>query len=139
LLEVVTMADRIILHLSEKWSLGYDRNQWVVLRRWMHRGKEKWQAVSFVGSEKRILMRVLREKGAEVSPEAERVLEGLPDRFLDWYAALSPPTTSKPDDALANHPVALGDEAIVVDSDGASWRCLWSAEGDAANDGRPGS
>ena len=75
------MTDRIFLRLSERWALGYDRLQWIVRRR---RG-EKWDSIAFVGSEKRVLHRALREKGAEVSPEALAALARLPDRFRDWW------------------------------------------------------
>jgi len=74
------MSDRQFLRLSEKWALGYDKNQWIVMRR---RGK-KWDSIAFVGSEKRVLQRVLAEKGAVISPEALAAVGRLPDRFRDW-------------------------------------------------------
>ena len=74
------MTDRIFLRLSEQWALAYDQNQWIVVRQ---RGK-KWNPIAFIGSEKRVLQRVLAEKGAVISPEALAALEHLPDRFRDW-------------------------------------------------------
>ena len=53
------MTDRIFLRLSEKWALGYDRNQWIVM---VYRGS-RWRSISFIGSHKGVLMRVLKEKG----------------------------------------------------------------------------
>ncbi len=74
------MTDRIFLRLSEKWALGYDRNQWIVM---VYRGS-RWRSISFIGSHKGVLMRVLAEKGAVITPEAQAALDTLPVRFLDW-------------------------------------------------------
>jgi hypothetical protein len=76
--------DRIFLRLSEKWALGYDPLQWMVMR-W--RGKAKgWRPISFVASNKAVLMRVLEEDGCEITPEAWTTLKRLPDTFKEWLA-----------------------------------------------------
>ncbi len=43
-----------------------------------------WRAVSFIGSEKRVLHRVLGEKGVVLTPEAQARLDALPERFMDF-------------------------------------------------------
>ncbi|MDP6781219.1 MAG: hypothetical protein QGH32_05640 [Alphaproteobacteria bacterium] len=76
--------DRIFLRLSDKWALGYDRLQWIVMR-W--KGKAKgWRPISFVASNKEVLVRVLKDDGAELTPEAQAALDRLPDTFKEWLA-----------------------------------------------------
>ncbi len=41
----------------------------------------------FIGSEKRVLRRVLGEKGVILTAEAQARLDALPERFLDFIAA----------------------------------------------------
>ena len=76
--------DRIFLRLSDKWALGYDLHQWILMR-WKGGGK-RWRPISFVASNKGVLMRVLRENGIEIAPEAWTPLKRLPDTFKEWLA-----------------------------------------------------
>lgn len=76
------MVDKQFLRLSDRWALAHNKNQWIVQR--LDGGK--WCSVSFVASEKRVLMRVLREKGAEISPDARVALDALPETFRAWRA-----------------------------------------------------
>ena len=46
----------------------------------------KWRGIAFVASNKRVLERVLREKGALVTPQARAALDGLPETFAEWLA-----------------------------------------------------
>ncbi len=82
------MTDRVFLRLSEGWALGYDRNQWIVMRAKTDRTKagQGWRAIAFVGSTKAVLMRVLQEKGAEVDPDARAALDSLSETFREWLA-----------------------------------------------------
>jgi hypothetical protein len=90
----VTMTSRVPLPLSEGWALSHDENQWIVLCRDGTRrprkpgrrdtGEDHWKAVAFVGSTKVVLLRVLRENGVTVSPEAGATIAAMPERFLDW-------------------------------------------------------
>ncbi len=56
-----------------------------------HRGQEHrplgLRGVSFIGSEKRVLRRVLGEKGVVLTAEAAARLDALPERFMDFIAA----------------------------------------------------
>ncbi len=82
------MTDRVFLHLSEGWALGYDRNQWIVMRAKSDKSnpRQGWRAIAFVGSTRAVLMRVLREKGAEIAPDARVAVDSLPETFLEWLA-----------------------------------------------------
>ena len=44
-----------------------------------------WQPLAFVGSTKRVLRRVLREKGIHPTPEAAEYLDAMPDTFKIWH------------------------------------------------------
>lgn len=90
------MSFKIFLRLSEDWVLGYDPQQWIVMRRYpLKAGGEKPKAVGFIGSEKRILLRVLDEKGAVVTPAAQRELDALPNSFRGWLKDFLEPSTDK--------------------------------------------
>ncbi len=83
------VADRQFLRLSENWALAYDNAQWIVQRRKAPSKKGgacRWAAVSFVASNKDILWRVLREKGAKIAPEARAALDTLPETFREWIS-----------------------------------------------------
>ncbi len=83
------MADTQFLRLSEKWALAYDNAQWIVQRRKAPSktgGACRWAGVSFVGSNKDILWRVLREKGAEIDPAARKYIDAMPDTFREWIS-----------------------------------------------------
>jgi len=106
------MADVQFLRLSERWALAYDRNQWIVQRR-KALGKKgeacRWAAVSFIGSNKDILWRVLREKGAEIDPAAREYIDAMPDTFREWIS-MSPGRRFKPGHSAISG-VVVGDHA----------------------------
>ena len=82
------MTDRIFLQLSANWAVGYDHLQWIVMRAKTDKRKEgqSWRPIAFVVSSRAVLMRVLEEKDAEVTPEARAALDSLPDTFREWIA-----------------------------------------------------
>ncbi len=83
------MVDTQFLRLSEKWALAYDNAQWIVQKRkapGKKGGVYRWAAVSFVGSNKADLLRVLREKGAEMGPAVREYIDAMPDTFREWIA-----------------------------------------------------
>ncbi len=91
------MADNPLFALDAepRWRLAYDRQQWVIQRRAgsPRPGKGSavrdtgWKAVSFVGSEKRVLHRCICEAGVVLTPEALARLDAPPEQFLDFVAA----------------------------------------------------
>ena len=93
------MADQPLFTLDTegRWRLAYDRQQWVLQRRTQKPRARRlkghaiadsgWRGVSFIGSEKRILRRVLREAGVVLTTEAQTQLDALPKQFLDFIAA----------------------------------------------------
>jgi hypothetical protein len=90
------MTDRplFILDAEKRWRLAFDPNQWVIQRKkGAARLSERsgirdsgWRGVSFIGSEKRILDRCLRENGIILTPEARAAVDSLPETFLEWLA-----------------------------------------------------
>jgi len=86
-----SMADRIFLRLDEKSALGADDLQWIV---YTSRTKvpppslesKHWRPDSFVRSTKAILMRCI---GGGLTDTARLALEGYPDTFDAWKAAVS--------------------------------------------------
>ena len=89
--------DRIFLRLGEKAALGAD-----AVRRILYRGRDPnpdkpipdkglwqgklWTAGSFVRSTKAVLVRCIREKGLELSPEGRAAMDALADDFDSWRA-----------------------------------------------------
>ena len=85
-------SERQFLRLSDEWALSADSNQWILQRfrgirkSGPHAGQEVWESLSFVGSNKAVLIRILHEKGVVVAPEASAALHTMPERFLDFIA-----------------------------------------------------
>ncbi len=67
--------------------MPYPRHFWNGWRpatgRRVHDG-QGWRVIAFVGSTRAVLMRVLREKGAEIAPDARVAVDSLPETFLEW-------------------------------------------------------
>ncbi len=106
------MVDRQFLRLSENLALAYDKSQWIVQRRKApsKTGEAcRWAGVSFVGSNKDILWRVLREKGAEIEPAAREYIDAMPDTFREWISM--PPARRFKAGHSAMLGVAAGDHA----------------------------
>lgn len=78
------LPESIVLHLAEGWALGFDNSQWIILRARNLRIQGHWKPVGYVGSEKRILRRVLREIGVQPKAEAAAYLDAMPETFRDW-------------------------------------------------------
>ena len=78
------MADSEVFRLNSEWSLGFDRAQWIVRKKAGTKGN--WNPVSFIGSDKGVLSRVLAEKGVIPTKTAQIALSHMPMRFLDWLA-----------------------------------------------------
>jgi len=73
------MTDRIFLRLDDKFALGADDLQCVLLK--LHRrrnGADSWDGISFVRSTKAILLRCIREAGCKPTVEAQDALDGYP-------------------------------------------------------------
>ncbi len=91
------MADRPLFTLDTngRWRLAYDRQQWIIQRRVgaarpSDSGavlKSGWQAVSFVGGKKPTLHRLFREKGIDLTNEAQTRFDALPEKFMDFVEA----------------------------------------------------
>jgi hypothetical protein len=107
--------ERILFKLSETAAIGSDDLQWILYRatgrktRRPNRPLDGWQGISFVRSTKVILLRCVREKGLEVSPEGWKLLAALPDTFDGWKSACSGecPTPPISDVAEGSGPLPL--------------------------------
>ena len=81
------MADRQFLRLNDRWALAYDSLQWIIQYRMSTKGKpEKWGGVSFISSNRDILVLTLREKGIVPDPGKMEEILALPYTFKEWYA-----------------------------------------------------
>jgi hypothetical protein len=67
--------------VAGRWALASDGVQWVIQRQ---NGK-RWEAVKFIHSTKAHL--ASRMRGMMPPEDAERLLEGLPDTFDEWFEA----------------------------------------------------
>ena len=85
------MADIALFELDAdgRWRLAFDDLQWVLQARRGKPGKKSsgYVGVSFIATEKRILLRVLREKGIDLTPEARARIDAMPPTFKAWLAA----------------------------------------------------
>ncbi len=92
------MTDKPLFDLDAKarWRLAYDSQQWVVQRR-SRKGRVRhfkgravadsgWQGRNYVGLDKCVLYRCIRERGVVLTPEAVARLDALPERFADFIA-----------------------------------------------------
>ncbi len=68
------MTDKFLIELCDGWALGYDANQWIVLRAKIRRDERYWNAVSFVRSTKVILLRISTENGIQPTSNARSSL-----------------------------------------------------------------
>ena len=79
------MADRQFLRLSERWALAYDSLQWIIQKRESAKGKsENWRGVSFISSNRDILILTLREKGVVIDTGKMEEVLSLPYTFKEW-------------------------------------------------------
>ena len=79
------MADRQFLRLNEKWALAYDSLQWIIQYCDSAKGTpESWRGVSFISSNRDILILTLKEKG--IVPDLGKMDQvlSLPYTFKEW-------------------------------------------------------
>ena len=81
------MADKQFLRLSERWALAYDSLQWIIQKRESAKGTpEQWRGVSFISSNRDILVLTLREKGIVPDLGKMEAVLALPYTFKEWIA-----------------------------------------------------
>ncbi len=93
------MTDKPLFNLDAegRWRLAYDSHQWVVQRRAQKPRVRRleghaiadsgWRGVSFVGGKKATLHRLFREKGIDLTNEAQTQFDALPEKFMDFVEA----------------------------------------------------
>jgi hypothetical protein len=79
-------ASVISIRLSMDWAIGSDCLQWIVYRRRKRRDKRYWNPVGYIGSNKAILLRVLRENSVQTHKQGDKALRELPETFREWIA-----------------------------------------------------
>ena len=77
---------RIYCLINQDWALGYDRHQWILLRKKNDRSRAAtaWRCRAFIGSNTCVLRRSMASLHIRPSAKFERVLDTLPARFQDW-------------------------------------------------------
>lgn len=85
------MRDEFILQLTPSWAIFADHNQWIVAKAEKARPQDdlshpavRWRGVSFIGSTKTVLYRVVREKRIAIDTDAKAIIDSWPESFLDW-------------------------------------------------------
>ena len=90
------MPDRALFTLDTeaRWQLAFDANQWVIRHRTQKPRTRRldghaitdsgWRGMSYIGSTKRILRRVLGERSIVLTLEARAQLDALPEQFADF-------------------------------------------------------
>ena len=71
-------------------------------------GQEIWRGKSFIANKKGVLLRVLREKGIEPTPEAQKALDALPDTFREFCVAITERPKVAPGELFQGAPSVRG-------------------------------
>jgi hypothetical protein len=92
------MNARHIIRFNDRWALSADNLQWILEQ---YR-PPRWRGVAYIASNRAVLIRVLREKGVDISPAAKDALDHLPNTFREWKnkqdtQASEPPEQSSPE------------------------------------------
>ena len=86
------MADILLFTLDAdgRWRLAYDELQWILQKRGSKPGAKSsgFRGVSFIATNKRILLEVIQEKGIQLAPELIERLDALPDTFKEFASTL---------------------------------------------------
>lgn len=83
------MIDKIVLRLNDRFALGADRLQWILLRSHKRGDKLAWNGVAFVSSSKAVLFRCMNEAGCFPDGPAALILESYPLTFQAWKTGLT--------------------------------------------------
>ena len=94
------------LDAAGRWRLAHDAQQWIVQRKTQaarpgnsHGIRDSgWRGTDYIGSEKRILARCIRERGIALTAEARSRLDAMPEKFRDFLVErddLAPPVDSR--------------------------------------------
>ncbi len=73
------------LDADEKWALGCDRLQWMIMKAKKRRIGSAWEPVRFIASRKATMLLTLAEIGVQLTSEAQAILDTMPDTFREWH------------------------------------------------------
>ena len=71
------MSDRTLISLAPGWVLGADNRQWIM---YQVSAARVWP-IHFIATHKRIIERLIREEGIDLTPEGRAAIDALPDQF----------------------------------------------------------
>lgn len=78
------LGDGFLFDLAPGWAVGFDDLQWMLMRVVKRKPSDRrspWVPVAFVATERRILDRVIRDRGITVTADGRAHLDALPDHF----------------------------------------------------------
>lgn len=73
--------------LSANWRIATDNRQWHVQKRKRTKKGDTWKSLSFIASDKGILLRCLREDGAVIDKRGQARLNKMPETYFQWIAS----------------------------------------------------
>ena len=71
------MSERALISLAQGWALGADSRQWIL---YQVSAACIWP-IHFIATHQRIIERLIREEGIDLSPEGRAAIDALPDHF----------------------------------------------------------
>lgn len=81
-------GDAFLFEIAPGWGIGFDGLQWMLMKAQKPGPKKSpWRPVIFIATERRILERVIRDKGIVMTAEGRDRLDTLPGGFRDFKAA----------------------------------------------------
>ncbi len=72
------MSERTLISLAPGWALGADSQQWIL---YQVSADGRVRPVHFIATHKRIIERLVREEGIDLTPEGRAAIDVLPDHF----------------------------------------------------------
>ncbi len=72
------MSERNLISLAPGWALGADNRQWILYQ--VGADRRVWP-IHFIATHKRIVERLIREEGIDLTPEGRAAIDALPDHF----------------------------------------------------------
>jgi hypothetical protein len=100
--------ERHLIRLNKRWALSADNLQWILEQ---YRSPN-WRGVAYIASNKAVLMRVVREKGVDITPTAKDALNHLPDTFREWKNEQDAQASELPTQSSAKYELPESDRLV---------------------------
>jgi hypothetical protein len=82
-----SVANEVLFDLNDQWRLGFDDLQWIVMRKNGKHCNAEYRPVSFIASNKLVLMRVLDDLDVAPTDAANTHLAWLPESYRAFKTA----------------------------------------------------